>query len=301
MTAPTKARPPFPSVPGGLDPKLDEIRSVFDGFQAKLYRWQYDVQLTVDRLVGGTPTDPNVTEGWIRTKMGVTSDDAVSAAVAEVMSERAKKGKSVTAEEAMDEVARNRNLSGFKRNFATPVAKIVQERATTRGVEVLDRDGQSSTLRTFTQEQAEERFGELFIEGRQVKAMIKEAAMIAVGAGHLPKDRWGKTGKGLLNFLSEHLFVDEDEILLGVTDPTLVNQSFVHTFRGSGIKLEEILAGAVVDFRLLCDYDFEATVKDFFPMVFTVAQQNGLGASRSQGFGRFKVTKFEKVPPRNLI
>jgi len=290
--------PILSGVADGADARLDEMRgiqSVFAAHRQKIYQYRYAVQLHVHKLVGGTPTDPNVAEGWIRTKMGLTSEEAVTAAVEEVMAAAAKAGKNLTAEQAMDEVARRRNLSGFKRNFTTPIAQNFQRLAVERGVKVLNRDGRTHTLRKFTPEAAAERFGELFIEGRQVKAMIKEAAMISVGAGHVEAKGWGNTRKGMLNFLVEHLFVPQDEILLGVTDPSFVNQSFVHTWRGSGIKLEEVVEDAVVDFELWCDYDFAVKDKEFFATVFVVGEQNGLGASRSQGFGRFAVTKFEKI------
>jgi hypothetical protein len=293
--APALARPVLSGVPDGADARLDEIRSVFDSHRKKIYKFRYAVQLHVNKLVGGTPTNPNVTEGWIRTKMGLTSEEAVAAAVEEVMAKRAKSGKNITAEEAMDQVAQDRNLSGFKRNFTSPIALNMQRLASTRGIEVLQRDGKTREHRVFTPEQAAERFGELLIEGRQLKAMIKEAVMIAVGAGHLEARGWGATKKSMLNFLVEHLFVPEDEVLLGVTEPSEVNQSFVHTWRGSGIKLEELIRDAVVDFELWCDYDFVAKDKDFFATVFVVGEQNGLGASRSQGFGRFSVTKFEQI------
>jgi hypothetical protein len=281
----------LPSVPSGSDGRLDEMRSIFADHASKIYQYRYAVQLHVGKLVGGTPTDPDVAGGWVRTKMGITSEEAVTAAVEEVM----KKTPGLTAEAAMDEVAARRNLSGFKRRFDTPTARMVQRQAVERGIEVLDRDGKTKTLRRYSQADAERIIGELLIEGRQIKAMIKEAAMISVGAGHIEARGWGATKKSMLNFLVEHMFVPDDEVLLGVTDPSEVNQSFVHTWRGSGIKLEEVLRDAVVDFELLCDYDFTAKERDFFKTVFVVGEQNGLGASRSQGFGRFKVTKFDKL------
>lgn len=300
MSIPTAMRPnptpatfrssTLPSVPSGTDARLDEIRSVFAEHTKKIYKHRYAVRLHVGKLVGGTPTSNNVAEGWIRTKMGLTSAEAVDAAVKDVMESR-----KLSADEAMDAVARDRNLSGFKRRFDTPIARNIQELASTRGVDVLARDGQSHVHKVFTPEEAAERFGELLIEGRQIKAMIKEAAMIGVGAGNIEPKGWGTTRKGMLNFLVEHLFVPEDEVLLGVTDPSYVNQSFVHTWRGSGIKLEEVIEGAVIDFEVWADYDFEDKAPGFFATLFVVGEQNGLGASRSQGFGRFKVTKFAKI------
>lgn len=266
------------------------VSSVFEALRGKIYNYQYDVELHVGCLVGGTPTDKNVAEGWIRTKMGATSEEQVAAEVAKVMEERG-----VTGEEAVKTIARNRSLSGFKRDFTTPIARMVQERAVTEGVYVLDEDGETKIHRQFTPEEAERTFGEMFIEGRQVKAMLKESAMIAVGADRIKPKGWGTTRKGMLGFLVEHLFVKEDKILLGVTDADEVAQSFVHTWRGSGIKLEERVRDAVVGFTLMCDFDFEEASKDFWPHLFVTGEENGLGASRSQGFGKFKVTRFKRI------
>lgn len=266
-----------------------EITSVFAETHEEVYCHRFRVQLTIGHLVGGTPTDQNVAEGWIRTKMGVTNDEAVQAEVAKVMQERG-----VTGDEAAEVVARNRSLTGFKRDFTTPVARNMQELACTRGVKVRQKDG-SEAHKVFTPQEAEATFGELYIEGRQIKAMFKEAASISVAAGRVKALKWGKTNKSMLNFLVEHLFVLEECVYLGVTDPDRVNQSFVHTFRGSGIKLEEIVDHAVVDFTLVSDYDFPSEERNFYPQVFVTGELNGLGASRSQGFGTFKVTRFEEV------
>lgn len=268
------------------------VRSVFEGARDKIFCHRFHVELCVDKLVGGTPTDPNVAEGWIRTKMGLTSEELISAEVEQVMQARG-----VTADQAVEVVARNRNLSGFKRDFTTPIARNAQHQATTRGARVLTSDGKTQVHRVFTPEEAARTFGECYIEGRQIKAMLKENAMVAVAAGGIEGKGWGATRKGMLNFLVEHLFVEEQEIFLGVTDPDFVNQSFVHTFRGSGIKLEEVLLDAVLSFTLAADFDFPDKDADFFEQVMVRAEYNGLGASRSQGFGTFKTTKFERLEP----
>lgn len=289
MAAPTQTavKPASPAPAAAPEP----VRSVFDGARDKIFCHRFHVELTVEQLVGGTPTDRNVAAGWIRTKMGLTSEDAISAQVEEVM-----KARGVTADQAVEQVARNRNLSGFKRDFTTPIARNTQRLASTRGVKVLQADGETYAHRVFTPEEAEVTFGELLIEGRQVKAMLKENAMIAVASGGIEGKGWGATRKGMLNFLVEHLFVEENVILLGVTDPDFVNQSFVHTFRGSGIKLEEVARDVVLSFTLVADFDFTEKDKDFFEQVMVRAEYNGLGASRSQGFGKFKTTRFEQLP-----
>ena len=138
-----------------------------------------------------------------------------------------------------------------------------------------------------------ERAGELFIEGRQLKAAIKEAANVAAAANKIPGKKYGTTNKGLLGFVAEHIFVEEDRLYLGVTEPTGIVQRFVHTWRGTGIQYEEYVEDAKVEATIVSDWEFE---KDFWPMLWLTGEQQGIGASRSQGFGRYRVELWEKAP-----
>src|SRR6266699_73606 len=125
----------------------------------------------------------------------------------------------------------------------------------------------------------------LYVEGRQLKACLKEAGSVAVAAGKLEGGRsWGKTNKGLLSFFAEHVFVVEDRLYLGVKEPSGIVQRFVSTFRGTGIQYMEYVDNAVIDFTITSDWSF--TGKQW-GLLWLTAQQQGLGASRSQGFGRF--------------
>jgi hypothetical protein len=135
----------------------------------------------------------------------------------------------------------------------------------------------------------------LYIEGRQIKAGIKEAALIAVSSGNLNGRGWGKTNKGLRSFVAEHVVVVEDKIPLGATEPSGVQQRFIHKVTKSGavsaIHYEEYVEGATLDFTVRTDYDFSE--RDW-AMIWLTAEQQGVGASRSQGFGRYEVTRWEK-------
>lgn len=226
--------------------------SIFAGISDKLFAHKYRADLLVFDLHGGTPTDPKKAEGWIRSKLEAT-DDTVRRMVAQTMLERGVDVSDLKPEEiesAIEGVVEMRQLNGFKR----------------------------------TEE------GELFIEGRQVKAMLKEAASIAVAGGHVNPRGWGKTNKGVLGFLAEHVFVVEDRIGLGVIEPSGIDQRFVHTWRGSGIQYEEYVHDAKVGFTVVSDHDFG---KDFWPILWVIAERNGLGASRSLGFGTFEVQAWE--------
>jgi hypothetical protein len=227
--------------------------SVFDDLNQESYPFRYEVELSLANLVGGVPSDPKVAEGWIRNKLGDTEDDArIQEMVAETMATR-----NITKAEAVAEVNNFKNLNGFKR-FSD---------------------------------------GTLYIEGRQVKAMLKEAVSIAVAAKKLTMIGWGETRKWLTKYFPEHVFVtnvaiglyevNENDELVAVKEPTGIHQQFVHTHRGSAIQYQEYVNDPVIKFTLISDHPF--TRKDW-GMILTTAEQNGLGASRSQGYGTFQVT-----------
>ena len=114
--------------------------------------------------------------------------------------------RSVSVEEATEIVNEVKNLNGFKR--------------TTEGI--------------------------LYIEGRQVKAAMKEAVSVAVGAKKLEMTGWGSTRKWITNYFPEHVFVLEetipiyrrgtDDTLVPVREQTGIHQQFVHTRHGSSIQ-----------------------------------------------------------------
>jgi hypothetical protein len=213
---------------------------VFAKYQAKAYPYTFSADLLVGVICGGTPTDPKVAEGWLRTKLA-DKDDLIREAVAEVMVERG-----VTADEATEIVSTNRHLNGFRR----------------------DENG-------------------LYLEGRCVKAAIKEAANV-----RWPKERWGPSRKGTLSFFAEHVFVQEDRIPLGVTEASGVNQRFVHTWRGSGIQYEEYVTDAKLSITVATDHEF---AEEQWALLWLTGEQQGIGASRSQGYGRYEVTRWERI------
>jgi hypothetical protein len=219
--------------------------TAFAEFRQKAWPYKFRAELLVGTIAGGTPSDPKVAEGWLRTKLG-EKDDLIRELVATTMVDRG-----IDAEQAAKEVDSLKHLNGFRR----------------------DEQG-------------------LYIEGRQVKAAIKEAASVAAAAAKLPLKSWGQTKKGLLGFVAEHIIVPEDRIHLGVTEPTGIVQRFVHTWRGSGIQYEEYVENAKLSFTVMADHEFSA---EHWAMIWLTGEQQGIGASRSQGFGRYEVTSWERI------
>lgn len=231
------------------------MTSVFADYQSEMFPYRYAAQLTVSCIAGGTPADPNVAEGWLKTKLGADKDDLFRELVAEIALAQSTPEHTLSKDEAAKLAEQQKHLNGFKR----------------------DANG-------------------LYIEGRQVKAAIKEATSVAFAAGKILNNKgnnsWGKTGKGIHGFVAEHVMVIEDKIHLGVTEPTGINQRFVHTFRGSGIQYEEYVTDAVLDFTVETDYEFGAKT---WAAIWTSGERQGVGASRSQGYGRYAVTRWERL------
>lgn len=221
------------------------MSSAFAAFTDKAWPHRFHGTITVHNLAGGTPTDPNVAEGWLRTKLVDNRDDLIRDMVAEVMADRG-----VTADEAAQVVDMNKHLVGFKRND-----------------------------------------NGLYIEGRQLKAAIKEAAGVARATNKL-RAKWGATNKGVLGFVAEHIQVVEDVLQLGVDKPSDVVTSFPKNPRTNqtGIQHTEVIHEATFSFTIIADYDF---TPHEWAMLWLTGEQQGIGASRSQGFGRYEVTRWE--------
>lgn len=220
--------------------------SAFARYERLAWPHVFDLTLDLVTIAGGIPSNPNVAEAWIRSKLGVPNDEMIAAQVAETMKERG-----IDAEAGASEVAKIKTLNGFKRHA--------------------DKG--------------------LYIEGRQLKACIKEATSIAVGSGQLAKRGWGTTNKGIWSFVAEHVCVVEDRLYLGRTDPDEIVQRFVSTYNGSGIRYEEVCHEVQVKATIKSNYDFDEKT---WALIFLTAQEQGLGAARSQGFGRFVATEWKK-------
>lgn len=140
----------------------------------------------------------------------------------------------------------------------------------------------------------------LYIEGRQLKACLKEAANVAANAGNLSAKNWGTPDnanykKGIKAWFPEHVFVIEDRLHLGVKQPTGIMQRFVHARGLSGIQYEEYVENARIAFTVETDHEFS---EKEWATIWLTAERQGLGASRSQGYGRFSVVKWEKISGR---
>lgn len=182
---------------------------------------------------------------------------------------------------------------GRDADLADMVAKTMEERGVDMETAVNETDVRVNGFKRID--------GVLVIEGRIVKAMLKEAFNIAGAAGHIPTGQvWGKTKKGLTGFVAEHVQVPDrfiplwhpdDERQLTTADLDEPRQRFTHGRFGASIKYEEVV-DARVKFTVISDWDFTEETWEF---VWLEAEENGLGSSRSQDSGKFVVVKWEPI------
>lgn len=231
--------------------------SVFAAVRNRSFPYRYHGSIEVDTLVGGVPSDPNVAKAWLETKLkNTTTEEQLQRMVAETMVER-----KVSPDEALDIVNKLRNLNGFKK----------------------DEEG-------------------LYYEGRQLKAALKEAVSVAAAVDKLKIQGWGSTRKWIQGFFPEHVFVleqrlhlsqpDQNDTLVPVKEPTGILQQFVHTRFGSSIQYQEYVSQATFHFTVVTDHLF--TDGDW-ENIWTTGEMNGLGASRSQGYGTYRVIQWDKA------
>ncbi len=147
----------------------------------------------------------------------------------------------------------------------------------------------------------------LYVEGRQLKAALKESVMVAANAGKLETGKWGKPDnasykKQIKGWFPEHFFIVEDRLHLFREDGTPVQvhdgvtQKFVHTHRGDSISYEQFVQNAHVPFTLKADFELK---EQQWAMIWLTGQMQGFGASRSQEYGRYEMVKWDQVPPKS--
>ena len=205
------------------------------------------------KILGGTPKDPKIIEGWLRSKAGIDDEEEIRQAMLRTLVDLGldpdPKAPYEQLKEASERLSTVKQTSGFKQDD-----------------------------------------GGLYIESRTVKAMLKESVNILFAG-----DKWGKTKKGPRNFFAERVFVNPDHIYLGVTEPTGVDLSIVHVNGPQGPKsslaYHEYVERPTIEFEVKVLKD--EIEPEHWPQIWVHAEENGLGASRSQGFGRFDIRKWE--------
>jgi hypothetical protein len=166
--------------------------------------------------------------------------------------------------------------------------KIIRETSVIMATEEIFED---KTLKAWTGFKKDEKG--LFIESRQIKAMVKENANILKGV----------TGaKPIINIrnlqarLAERVFVKPDRIYLGVKEPSGFMEIAIHVFTPKGprdsLKRVDYVEGPTLKFQLEV-LDDGLIGKKELELIVEHAQRLGLGANRSQGYGQFEVLELK--------
>jgi hypothetical protein len=249
----------------------------------------YDCVIRLDSIVGGQPSNPQVMSTWLKMKLS-EADSAV--------------------------MLRQRMVEMFPAEMMQ-IADLPEAERDAAVLGLVDKFSESVNGSVFRRDD----FDRPCIEGRQIKAMFKESANIAYP--YSPTRKFGsykktvkpkkgeeetetKTadtgGKSLIAYLAERVFIPEFLIALEFQDGQEVQREVrpihVTDMRGNKInalKTYEIAYNVIVRFTLKIDKlsrtDLtEEVVRD----VMLRAQENGLGADRSQSAGRFQFVQFEK-------
>ena len=138
----------------------------------------------------------------------------------------------------------------------------------------------------------------LYIDTYQVKAMLRQSGSML---GIYKKKRGSKQicAEGLEVKGTDH----ERRIYLGKTAPDGTREAVVHTMtpKGpiSGIKHVDFVAGARISFELWILKTHTSETRHIgeedIIEILRFGQENGVGADRSQGFGKFDVIEFSKA------
>lgn len=136
-----------------------------------------------------------------------------------------------------------------------------------------------------------------YVPGNNLKACLKEAVSVAANEGKIPAKGWGNATdknyhKGIKGWFPEHVFVVQDRLYLSVSECDEIDQRFTRSQYGSSITREEVVHEAKVSFTIETDHKF---TDEQWAVIWLTAEQQGLGASRSQGYGRFKVVRWDSV------
>ena len=222
-------------------------------------RYRVKIQI-LGKLVGGVPSSPSVIKSWLKARLELGDRELQEIAdrtLAERFPDRQPSADELA--QVLIEETDAVNVNGFKRSPG----------------------------------------GELVIEGRCVKAMLKEAANSAYPGSDWPsKSRVAKGfRKGLMSALVERVFVVEDYIGLGCSEPTGVEERVKHVITAQGprssISRVEYVWQPALEFTVEVRDDFLSMEE--WRRIWESAERIGLGADRARGDGRFELVAWERI------
>lgn len=219
----------------------------------------YHASLTFrHRIMGGIPKNPKMIEGWLRSKAGF--DDA-----AEVQTMLIRTVHQLHPE---IELTGNETLE----ELIEASSKVAGE-MNTNGF-YRDANG-------------------LYIESRYIKSMLREACNVFFAG-----EKWGRTKKSAIGYFRERVHINPGRIYLNRMEPTDIVQWVGHVTGPKGpqsiLAYVEYVENATINFDVKVLRGSEVDLTELrWAEIWVYAQDNGLGAYRSQGFGTFDLTRWD--------
>lgn len=228
-------------------------------------RWAAGIAMK-DKLFGGVPANPKTIDGWLRSSAGVKEEEERRQMMLRTLRERGYEPET-TSMEALEEASRlmaeKLNTNGFKRD---------PERG-------------------------------LYIEGRQVMAMLRESVSVLYTGlrwkrsnGAKSKTTGEDSAKAATSLFRESVHVPDERIYLGRDEADGVELKIVHPkdpTRESSLTYVEYVERATLSFTV---EELEGTVPPgAWKRIWQHAERNGLGAMRSQQHGKFAVARWEAI------
>lgn len=293
---------------------------IFDRAYADKLFGTYAGSLTFrDRTAGGTPSDPRMIDAWLRSKAGITSDEERRQVVVRTLRDMkpelflpGEDGQpAINAETASyddlvaasTKAAQDKQSNGFKRPDGKHLAletrhlkamlkeviniQWAHERwgATRKGPKSFAAERVYVDPSPPTEQDVERYVARAMRRGtpaEQVAAMAN--AMLAL------------TAPNGTPAYPEFLFMQRPDGSL-IAEPDDVETFIGHVVGPKGpqsnLTLVQVVKRATINFTIRVVRDEIA--HDYWPLFWVHAQENGLGAMRSQSYGRFDLTRFEPV------
>jgi hypothetical protein len=224
-------------------------------------RYRIDIEFR-NKIMGGIPKRADVIEGWLRARAGVTQQEELLAATRRTLLDL---GLELPETATLDEMIE--------------ASKVMAAEKSTNGFKVDPGAG-------------------LYVETRQIKAAFKESCNVLFAG-----ERWGVTKKGPRAFLAERVFVEGDIVPLGRTEPDGVDMVIGHVVGPQGprstLTYHEYVQQARCSFVVMSANDCISA--DQWGLLLQHSAENGIGALRSQGHGRYDVLDVTRLKARNAV
>jgi hypothetical protein len=255
------------------------LHGVFDDRRDDLFTFYACTLKIRDRILGGVPSDANLIEAWIMRNTGITRKEEMQRLTLQTIREIT--GMDVGQELDLDP---SKSYESVKE-----AAKAIAGKSQTT---VFKRNSRG-----------------LYIESRQVKAMLREATHI-LWPSNRGSTKWGASrvtnkqgqesvvgGKAPKSYLIESVSIEPLHIPLGVMAPTGIDLAVQHIVDRSGPRS----ALSYYEFVEQCEINLVVKVlhdqihPDVWIDLWRYCESHGLGAKRSQDHGRFKCVNWRQI------